>query len=225
MDPGAGRDEGELLDGVDVDQIVEPGKQELTMIGRERELLSDAGQEDEERIGNHRAFQGIDRIDAEGRVGAEGEGAGAAFRRQFSDAAIPLRRIRPLVAVEQARLVRFPDGEEIGSQVEGQLSGDGRAERAFRGEGSVENGSVCSQPTVRAASRYRTPFGGGSGSRVFHVFWVVAKTNDCVAATRVVAKCTAGRCGPEEGGNRCPIPGRPNPKAERRSNLRPKHRV
>ena len=85
------------------------------MIGRERELLADAGQVDEERIGNHRAFQGIDRIDAERRVGAEGEGAGAAFRRQFRDAAIPLRRIRPLVAVEQPCLVRFPDGEKIGS--------------------------------------------------------------------------------------------------------------
>src|SRR4029453_13689475 len=75
-------------------------------------------------------------IDAEGRVGAEGEGAGAAFWRQFRDTAVPLRRVRSLVAVEQPRLVRFKEGEEIGSRVEGQLSGDGCAERAFRGEGS-----------------------------------------------------------------------------------------
>ena len=179
MDPGAGRDEGELLDGVDVDQIVQPGDQELTMIGRERELLADAGQVDEERIGNHRAFQGIGRVDAERRVGAEGEGAGAAFRRQFRDAAILLRRIRPLVAVRTTLSRPVSRREEIGSQVEGQLSGDGRAERAFRGEGSGGERLRCahSPQSGRPAGTGR-PSGGGSGSRVFHVFWVVAKTNE-----------------------------------------------
>ena len=196
------------------------------MIGRERELLTDAREVDEERIGDHRAFQGIDRIDAEGGVGAEGEGAGAAFRRQFRDAAIPLGRIGSLVAVEQPRLVRLPDREKIGPKVEGKLSGDGRAERAFRGEGS--GGERLGVLTAHSQGGQQVQDALREGAPVHECSMssgLLLRRTNCVAATRVVGQVYRGWGRAGRGGNPCPIPGRPNPTAERKRNLPREGRV
>ncbi len=154
-------------------------------------------------------------------MGAEGEGAATTPGRQLRDAAVVLGGIGSLVAVEQTRSRPVA---RTGKRSVPVLRVSCRGMAVLKGPSGVRRtrsrtARCADSRKVRAASTYgRTPFGRGLGITRVPCVWIVARTNELRPGYTAGGPSVPrrGNCGKRYVGP-CPVPGRPNPRAERRA--------